>query len=123
MSQVTPMPLREFAETVRRLIADWDGFVSRMDAVVRENEERGVRLDQLTRECAELRQAREQLLETHTATVAELTELRGTHQTLGEEHRGALETLHQLRRQYEEALEDRLHAAEQLEGVLRRLKP
>ncbi len=95
MEEIRVGPLREIIDVVRSIVTDWDGFIRQVD--------------QLTRE--------------HDDTAQALSELRSAHDALQREHADTLGAHHELRERYEALERHRLDAADELEALLRRLKP
>ena len=123
MVEVKIGPLREVVDVVRAIVTDWDVFIRQVDTLTREHEERGNRCAALERELHELRQAHEHERREHQAAAAALNELRAGHESLARQHEELARAHHELRERHSALDQDRQYAADELEALLRRLKP
>lgn len=116
-------PLREVVDVVRQIVTDWDAFVRSVEQLAREHEQLRSRCEWLEKQAKDLQETHERLRREHDESAQALTELRAAHQTLLREHEESVRTLHELREKHEQLQQDRLYAADELEALLRRLKP
>lgn len=123
MVEIRTGPLREVVDVVRSFVTEWDAFVRQVDTLTREHEQLLTRCTSLDRQLHELQESYERLRQQHDADAEALGNLRSAHEALLREHDGAIRAQHELRERYELLEHNRLDAAEQLEAVLRALKP
>lgn len=123
MVEVKIGPLREVVDVVRAIVTDWDVFIRQVDTLTREHEERGNRCAALEGELRELRERHEQERQERQATATALNELRASHEALVQQHENLARAHHELRERHAALDQDRQYAADELEALLRRLKP
>lgn len=123
MVEVRVGPLRDVVDVVRQIVTDWDAFVSSVEALSRDHERLRQRCETLERQYRELGEAHERLQAEQAATARALAELQAAHERLRGEHAEATRALAELRERYALLEQDRQFAADELEAILRRLKP
>jgi chromosome segregation ATPase len=115
--------LRAAVELVRQLVTDWDGFVGAVEALTREHAELKDRYDRLLGHQQALQATLEGLRAAHEQKEQGLASLHAAHEALLREHEAQRGTLRLLQERCDAFQQDRLHATEELETLLRRLKP
>jgi chromosome segregation ATPase len=115
--------LRAAVDVVRQLITDWDAFVGVVESLTREHAELKERYDRLLGQYHALEASQTAMREAHEQERVVLTSLRAAHEALLLEHETQRETVRELRARCDELQHDRQYASEELEGILRRLKP
>ena len=130
MMEIKLGDLRALVEGVRGIVSDWDAFVGSVEALTRDHEQLRADSEHLGRQHDELRQAHERLVRDNQECAQALVDLgaahetlRGGHETLRGAHEATSHELHEVRERYEALRQDRQYAADELESVLRRLKP
>jgi chromosome segregation ATPase len=115
--------LRAAVEVARQLVSDWDSFAGAVDSLTREHGDLKVRFERLLGEHQALQALHETIREAHDKKTEALASLRTEHEALLREHESQVRMLQQLRDRYEGLQQDRQYASEELEAILRRLKP
>ena len=123
MVEIQVGPLRDVVDVVRSIVTDWDAFIRQVDTLAREHEQLRGRSESLEKRLYGLEETHERLRREHDENAQALTELRSAHQALLREHDEAVRAHHELRERYEALDRNRLDTADELEALLRRLKP
>ena len=123
MVEIQVGPLRDVVDVVRSIVTDWDAFIRQVDTLAREHEQLRGRSESLEKRLSDLEETHERLRREHDENAQALTELRSAHQALLREHDEAVRAHHELRERYEVLDRNRLDTADELEALLRRLKP
>ncbi len=115
--------LRAAVEVARQLVTDWDTFVGAVESLTREHTDLKDRFDHLLQEQRALEESLENLRAAHESKVKDLMSLQEAHDALSREHEANAQALRDLQGRHEALQQDRQYASEELEAILRRLKP
>jgi chromosome segregation ATPase len=110
-------------ELMRSIVADWDALSRRFDGLSGEHRELSARFAALEQQHRDLVGGHEQLRRDREEDGRALADLRAKHATLLHEHEELVRSHGELVERHESLRNDRAHAAEELEALLRRLRP
>jgi len=107
---------------LRQTVSDWETVVRGVEDFSQEHEKLRVRCGELERERETCQAEHGRLREQRDEAIRVAAELRAAHDNLCAEHEATARALADLRVQYDSALRDRRSAADELAGILRRLR-
>ncbi len=123
MIDVNADRIASVVEVIRSLVTDWDGFIRQIESLTREHEQLRGRSEWQEQQLRELAESLERARREAEESARTLAELRAEHQTVLREHEDLLRSHRELCERSDGLRRDREYAAEELEALLRRLKP